>query len=121
MAQATQQFHLADRRTPTLIALALVCFSLTIYGTTAGAQQASRMPRVRSDVPLLSAAIAQGVERSTTFRRLIEALDMTDRSRVRDGRRMRAGRAGLSAYVRRAVRSKLASARTREPTSSAWL
>jgi hypothetical protein len=37
-----------------------------------------RMPRVRAEDPLLSAAISQGVERSSTFRRLLEAIDATD-------------------------------------------
>ena len=37
-----------------------------------------RIPRVRAENPLLSAAIARGAERSPTFRRLIEAIDATD-------------------------------------------
>src|SRR6188508_1538046 len=36
------------------------------------------MRRVRAENPLLADAIAQGVSRSATFRRLIEAIDATD-------------------------------------------
>jgi hypothetical protein len=36
------------------------------------------MPRVRSENPLLTDAIAHGVEQSATFRRLIEAINATD-------------------------------------------
>jgi hypothetical protein len=65
----------AVARTPALIPIVFVCLSLTIH---ASAQQARTIPRVRSDNPRLAAAIAQGAERSTTFRRLIEAIDATD-------------------------------------------
>jgi RNA polymerase sigma factor (TIGR02999 family) len=44
----------------------------------AATQRAARLPRVRAEDPLLSAAISQGAERSTTFRRLLEAIDATD-------------------------------------------
>jgi hypothetical protein len=45
---------------------------------TAATQRAARMPRVRAEDPLLSAAMSLGAERSTTFRRLLEAIDATD-------------------------------------------
>jgi hypothetical protein len=70
--------HPVERRTPSVIQVALVCCSLAAFGATAGAQQAPRIPRVRSENPLLSATIARGAEQSTTFRRLMEAIDATD-------------------------------------------
>ena len=70
--------HLVERRTPTVIQVALVCFSLAAFGTIAGAQDGPGISRVRSENPVITAAIAQGIERSTTFRRLIEAIDTTD-------------------------------------------
>ena len=63
-------------RTFAVILMALVGLSLTIHGTPA--HQEPAIPRVRSENPLLSAAIVQGATRSTTFRRLIEAIDATD-------------------------------------------
>ena len=57
--------------------MALVCLSLTLYATPAE-DPMPRIPRVRAENPLLSAAIVQGAKRSTTFRRLIEAIDATD-------------------------------------------
>ena len=63
-------------RTLAVILIALVCFSLTIYA--APAHQGTAISRVRAETPLLSAAIVQGAQRSTTFRRLIEAIDATD-------------------------------------------
>ena len=44
--------------------VALVCFSLSICGTIAGAQQMPRVQRVRSENPLLSATITRAAERS---------------------------------------------------------
>ena len=46
--------------------------------STVATQRAARMPRVRAVDPLLSAAMNQGAERSTTFRRLLEGIDATD-------------------------------------------
>ena len=63
-------------RTPAVILITLVCLSPTIHATPA--PQVSAIARVRSENPLLSAAIVQGTKRSTTFRRLIEAIDATD-------------------------------------------
>ena len=63
--------------TPAVILIALVCLSPTIHGQPA-TRQGPAIPRVRSENPLLSAAIVQGAERSKTFRRLIEAIDSTD-------------------------------------------
>ena len=76
MARTTPQRHCVERWTFAVILMALVCLSLTIHGTPA--QQQPAIPRVRAESPLLSAAIVQGAERSTTFRRLIEAIDATD-------------------------------------------
>jgi len=77
VARTTPQLNLVDRRTPGAISVALVCLSLTIYGTPAE-DPMPRIPRVRAENPLLSAAVAQGAERSPTFRRLIEAIEATD-------------------------------------------
>ena len=63
-------------RTLAVILVALVCLSITIHGTPS--HQGPAIPRVRSENPLLSVAIVQGAQRSTTFRRLIEAIDATD-------------------------------------------
>lgn len=76
MARTTPQPRLVERRTLAIILMAPVCLSLTIHG--AQAHQGPAIPRVRSENPLLSAAIVQGAQRSTTFRRLIEAIDATD-------------------------------------------
>ena len=54
----------------------VLCLSLAIHGIPA--QQSAKIPRVRADNPVLSAAIVEGAKRSTTFRRLIDAIDATD-------------------------------------------
>jgi hypothetical protein len=76
VARTTPKRRLVERQTFAVILIALVCLSLTIHGTPA--HQEPAIPRVRSENPLLSAAIVQGAQRSTTFRRLIEAIDATD-------------------------------------------
>ena len=76
MARTTPQRGLVERRTFAVVLTALVCLSLTIHGEPA--HQEPAIPRVRSENQMLSAAIARGAEQSTTFRRLIEAIDATD-------------------------------------------
>ena len=76
MARPTPQRRLVERRTFAVTLMALVCLSLTIHATPEDPKP--RIPRVRAQNPLLSAAIVQGTQRSTTFRRLIEAIDATD-------------------------------------------
>jgi|SRR5262245_3630013 len=76
MARTTPHRHPVERRTFAGIVMALGCLSITIHGTPA--HQGPAISRVRSEDPLLSAAIVQGATRSTTFRRLIEAIDATD-------------------------------------------
>jgi hypothetical protein len=76
VARTTPPRRLVERHTFAVNLIALVCLSLTIDGATA--DQGLAIPRVRSEYPLLAAAIVQGAERSTTFRRLIEAIDATD-------------------------------------------
>jgi hypothetical protein len=76
VARTAPSRPLVERRTLAVISIALVSLSLTIHGTPA--HQIPAIPRVRSENPLLAAAIVQGTERSTTFRRLIEAIDATD-------------------------------------------
>lgn len=68
----------ANRRTFHFIYVAFVSLSFVAYGPTAGAQQAPLISRVRSENPVLAAAIARGTEHSATFRRLIEAIRATD-------------------------------------------
>ncbi len=70
--------YLVERRTPTVIQVALVCCSLAAFGTTASGQDGPGVSRVRAESRVIAAAIAQGIERSTTFRGLIEAIDATD-------------------------------------------
>ena len=76
MARTTPSRRLVERRTLAVIPIALISLSLTIHGTPA--HQVPAILRVRAESPLLAAAIVQGGERSTTFRRLIEAIDATD-------------------------------------------
>ena len=75
MAHTTQQPRLIERRPLAVSAIALVWFFVTVHATAA---DQTGMRRVRAENPLLSDAITQGVSRSTTFRRLIEAIDATD-------------------------------------------
>ena len=75
MAHTTQQPRLIERRPLAVSAIALVCLSATVHVTAA---DQTGMRRVRAENPLLADAIAQGVSRSATFRRLIEAIDATD-------------------------------------------
>jgi hypothetical protein len=76
VARTAPSRRLVERRTLAVVPIALVCLSLTLHGTPAN--QGPAIPRVRSENPVLAAAIVQGAERSTTFRRLIEAIDATD-------------------------------------------
>jgi hypothetical protein len=77
VARTTPQRRLVEPRTLAAISVALVCLSLTIYGTPAE-DPMPRIPRVRAENPQVSAAIARGAERSPTFRHLIEAIQATD-------------------------------------------
>jgi hypothetical protein len=61
-----------------VIQVAWVSVTLAVSGTVVGAQAAPRLTRVRAESPVILTAIAQGVERSSTFLRLIEAIDATD-------------------------------------------
>src|SRR6188508_2887004 len=60
-----------------LLRVAITCASLAAHGTSTGVQ-AIRTPRVRWENPLIARAIADGLERSTTFRSLSNAIDATD-------------------------------------------
>ena len=60
-----------------LLGVAVACASLGAHGASTGAQE-TRMPRVRSESLLVGRAIAEGLERSTTFRSLNDAIDATD-------------------------------------------
>ena len=85
-------------RTLAVVLVALVGLSLTIHGTPA--YQGPAIPRVCSENPLLSAAIVQGAQRSTIFRR------RNRRSRVRPGRQVRTGRTCVPSHVPRVVRQE---------------
>jgi hypothetical protein len=61
-----------------VIQVALVSLTFVVHGASAGAQQASPVPRVRAETPVVAAAITRGTEQSTTFRLLIEAISATD-------------------------------------------
>ena len=62
-----------------LVTAALVAaVSGTFARPAAAADEACTMNRVRSTNPLLAALILEGVERSTTFRRLIQTIDATN-------------------------------------------
>jgi hypothetical protein len=69
--------RVTERSSFPVIPAALVCLWIVADGMAA-AQGAASVPRVRAEDPRLSAAIARGVERSATFRRLIEAIAATD-------------------------------------------
>jgi hypothetical protein len=58
--------------------LAVGLASGALDAVDAAEQRAAWMPRVRAEDPLISAALSQGAERSTTFRHLLEAIDATD-------------------------------------------
>lgn len=66
------------RRAAVALRAALVFLALARGGATIGAQQTPGIPRIRTTEPLIAAAIALGAERSTTFRRLTEAIGATD-------------------------------------------
>ena len=61
-----------------LLRVAVACAALAAHGTSTGAQETARTPRVRWENPLIGRTIAEGRERSTTFRGLIDAIDATD-------------------------------------------
>ena len=46
--------------------------------TNADRPVASEVPRVRTDHPVLATLIREGLDRSTTFRRLVDAIQITD-------------------------------------------
>jgi hypothetical protein len=70
--------HVVEGRTPPVFQVALVCLALAVWSMPAGAQQMPPVSRVRAEDPVIAAAIALGIERSTTFGRLIEAINATD-------------------------------------------
>jgi hypothetical protein len=55
-----------------------VASALVVHGAAFADQDAARIPRVRSVVPTINAAITRGNERSPTFRRLIETIGNSD-------------------------------------------
>jgi hypothetical protein len=58
--------------------IAFVHAIVLLVAADATAQAAATIPRVRSESPPIVAAVALGAERSTAFRRLMEAIGATD-------------------------------------------
>jgi hypothetical protein len=61
-----------------LVQISVVVVWFNTAGTAIKAQQARPDPRVRSEIPVFADAIARGIEQSTTFRLLVEAISKTD-------------------------------------------
>ena len=58
--------------------LLVVASALVVHGPARAQQGSARIPRVRSDVPLINAAITRGYAQSPSFRRLIETVGNSD-------------------------------------------
>ena len=56
----------------------VIAVALTTADTAKAARRPQTLPRVRWEDPRIGAAIARGIERSGTFRRLIERIDSSD-------------------------------------------
>jgi hypothetical protein len=80
VAQTTRQpgLDLAKCHTPHPIRIAGFCLTLAVSGIAAGAQEVQQISRVRAENPVIATAVTQGLHQSTTFRRLIEAIEATD-------------------------------------------
>jgi hypothetical protein len=63
---------------PAIRAAILALLVLAIVTEAAASDGESRLPRVRSENPVIVAAIRDATERSTTFRRLVETIDSSD-------------------------------------------
>jgi hypothetical protein len=73
----SMSFSVCRRRTAVVWSIAVA--SALVVDESAGADQAAaRMDRVRSEVPVINAAISRGTERSPTFRRLVETIGNSD-------------------------------------------
>jgi hypothetical protein len=69
--------HLDAPQTRPVVQVTLIFLALGAYGISA-AQEVQQVSRVRAENPVIARAIAQGIELSTRFRRLIVAIDATD-------------------------------------------
>lgn len=56
----------------------VVSLALLVFSARPGAEQTSAVARVRSENPVIAAAIARGTEQSPTFKRLIDYIGTTD-------------------------------------------
>jgi len=65
------------RRSRATGAVAVVVVA-SVIPLTSSDQTSSPLPRIRHVNPVIAAAIARGIERSATFRRLAEAIESTD-------------------------------------------
>jgi hypothetical protein len=61
-----------------MVRVVVVCAALAHQALMVDAHLTATASRVRWEDPLIARAIAEGMERSATFRGLVEALDLTD-------------------------------------------
>jgi hypothetical protein len=66
----------AVAQTTRVIQMVGVCLTVAVSGIAA--QETQQTSRVRAEDPVIATAITQGIQRSTTFRLLVEAIDGTD-------------------------------------------
>src|SRR5688572_8095021 len=71
------RFSVSRRRTAVVWSMA-VASAIVVHGPARAAQDSARMARVRSEDPLIDAAITRGHERAPSFRRLIQAIGNSD-------------------------------------------
>jgi len=67
-----------SRRRTAIVWPMVVASALVVHGPARAHQEAARIARVRSDVPMINAAITRGNLRSPTFRRLFETIGNSD-------------------------------------------
>jgi hypothetical protein len=83
-----------------MVPVALTILVTSANDTTTIAQEATLGSRVRSEDRRIAAAIAEGIDTSTTFRRLVESIDATDGVvYVQEGKCGRGVRACLLLFV----------------------
>src|SRR5262245_27258638 len=72
------RLRLVGHHAPAIVQAALALFVFGMNRTAASAQPTATESRVRSESPSIRTAIADGIERSPTFRRLVETVGATD-------------------------------------------
>jgi hypothetical protein len=70
--------HLVSRSAVATFQAALILVALGIDSAIVSGQDTTGVPRVRSESPWLRVAIAEGNEKSPTFRRVVEAINSTN-------------------------------------------